>query len=116
LGGGDGERERERGGRMDSYDVRKATNFLVLVRTGYVGLYRGRGEGLLSFFLSSSSFSPRALFEILDFPSYHQPLTLEREVESRISAARQNMGISNARTVQQTTVGSDCAAACAHAP
>jgi hypothetical protein len=26
------------------------------------------------------------------------------------------MGISNARTVQQTTVGSDCAAACAHAP
>jgi hypothetical protein len=29
---------------MDSYDVRKATNFLVLVCTGYVGLYRGRWE------------------------------------------------------------------------
>jgi hypothetical protein len=29
---------------MDSYDVRKAMNFLVLVCTGYVGLYRGRWE------------------------------------------------------------------------
>jgi hypothetical protein len=57
------EREKECGGKMDSYDVRKATNFLV---------------SLLSFFLSSSSFSTRALFGILDFPSYHQPLTLER--------------------------------------
>jgi hypothetical protein len=76
------EREKECGGKMDSYDVRKATNFLVLVCTGYVGLYRGKGEpprgSLLSFFLSSSSFSTRALFGILDFPSYHQPLTLER--------------------------------------
>jgi hypothetical protein len=38
------ERERECGGMMDSYDVRKATKLLVLVCTGYVGLYRGRGE------------------------------------------------------------------------
>jgi hypothetical protein len=69
---------------MDSYDVRKATNFLVLVCTGYVGLYRGRGE---LFFLSSSSFSPRALFGILDFPSYHQPLTLERAAAQCIASS-----------------------------
>ena len=47
---------------MDSYDVRKATNCVVLVCTGYVGLYRGRWEppslvfSLFELFFPSSSF------------------------------------------------------------
>jgi hypothetical protein len=38
------ERERECGGIMDSYDVRKAITVLILVCTEYVGLYRESGE------------------------------------------------------------------------
>jgi hypothetical protein len=36
--------ERECGGMMDSYDVRKAITVLILVCTEYVGLYRESGE------------------------------------------------------------------------
>jgi hypothetical protein len=54
-------REKERKERecavMDSYDVRKAIIVLILVCTGYVGLYRTFCEPPSSFFLSSSSFS-----------------------------------------------------------
>jgi hypothetical protein len=36
--------ERECGGMMDSYDVRKAMSVLILVCTEYVGLYRESGD------------------------------------------------------------------------
>jgi hypothetical protein len=36
--------ERECGGMMDSYDVRKAMSVLILVCTEYVGLYRRNRE------------------------------------------------------------------------
>jgi hypothetical protein len=66
---------------MDSYDVRKATNFLVLVCTGYVGLYRGKGLPTLVFSLFELFF-PSSSFRDSRFPLL-PPATHAREERER---------------------------------
>jgi hypothetical protein len=42
-------------------------------------------------------FSPRALFGILDFPSYHQPLTLEREARPTSASVSDDIKVDERR-------------------